>query len=246
MTSRASPLVRSIAHRGLHAADRGVIENTASAFEAALEKSYGIECDLQPSADGEPMVFHDFSLDRLTRRTGPVSSLSARELGKVAMRATDDRILRLSELLELVRGRVPLLIEIKSDWAADSELPRRTAEVLAGYEGPYGVMSFDPRRSAAVRAVLPDAPVGIVAGGIRDDPQTPAWIKAWSAAEVLRNDILKPDFIAYFVRELPAAAPALATRPRDVPLFTWTVRTPADRSLAERYADAMIFESFEP
>jgi glycerophosphoryl diester phosphodiesterase len=239
-------LIRPIAHRGLHAASRGIVENTASAFEAAIAKGYGIECDLQPATGFEPVVFHDYDLGRLTEGKGKVRELSARELARIPMRRTRDHIITLGQMLELVAGRVPLLIEIKSDWVREDDFTKSIAQALQSYRGAYGLMSFDPNKVRPFRQLLPDAPLGIVAGGIRRDRHMLPWIKRWTAKRLWMNDILRPDFLAYYVRGLPSAGPGLAKRPTSMPLFTWTVRTPTDRAKALRYADAMIFEGFEP
>lgn len=110
---------RPVAHRGLHDAARGIVENMPAAIDAALAGGFAIEVDLQASADGEAMVFHDLTLDRLTQRSGPVGALTAAALAQVPFKATADRMMRLSDLLDRVAGRVPLLIEIKSDFSGD-------------------------------------------------------------------------------------------------------------------------------
>src|SRR3981189_2140324 len=135
---------RPIAHRGLHDAASGTIENTPSAFRAAVGAGYGIECDLQISADGEAMVHHDDALGRLTDGAGRLDTMSSAELRRVAFKGTTDRMISVGELCELVAGRVTLVIELKSGRAGDRRLALRTAQVLAGYAGPAAVMSFDP------------------------------------------------------------------------------------------------------
>jgi len=140
---------RPIAHRGLHDAAAGVIENTASAFRAAVTGGYGIECDLQASADGEAMVYHDETLGRLTDGDGRLDRMPAAALKCIAFKATADRMLALGELCDLVAGRATLLLELKSRFDGDQRLARRTATVLAGYRGPVAAMSFDPAPVAA-------------------------------------------------------------------------------------------------
>lgn len=242
----ASHLVRPIAHRGLHVKSAGRIENTASAFEAAIAKGYGIECDLQPAEDNTPIVFHDATLQRLTDAKGPVKAHTRAALKRIALKGTKDRILSLPEFLELVGGRVPMLIEIKSDWTEGDAFVQAIAKELRSYKGAYGVMSFDPRRVAPLAELLPGIPRGITAGGIRRDPHVVYWLKRWNVAKLWHNDLLTPDFLAYYVKGLPAASLALRKRPKGMPLFTWTVRSPTDRAKAARHADAMIFEGFEP
>jgi glycerophosphoryl diester phosphodiesterase len=225
---------------------KGRIENTASAFEAAISKGYGIECDLQPARDLAPVVFHDATLARLTEGKGSVNTLTRQALKRVPLHATKDRILSLPEFLELVDGRVPLLIEIKSDWSEGDTFARVIARELEGYKGAYGLMSFDPRRVRPFGELLPGIPRGIVAGGIRNDRHVVPWLRRWTVKSLWGNDYIRPDFLAYFVRGLPGASHGLKKRPKGLPLFTWTVRTPADRAKAVRHADAMIFEGFEP
>jgi glycerophosphoryl diester phosphodiesterase len=241
-----SPLLRPIAHRGLHDKALGRIENTASAFEAAIAKGFGIECDLQPARDFAPVVFHDATLGRLTEGKGAVKAMTPAALERVAMHATRDRILSLQDFLELVRGRVPLLIEIKSDWQSGDDFAQAIAPILKRYKGAYGLMSFDPRRVQPFAELLPGIALGIVAGGIRNDRHAAPWIRRWPVPTLWNNAFMQPDFLAYFVRGLPSAAENLRNRPRGMPLFTWTVRTPAERAKAARHADAMIFEGFEP
>ena len=154
---------RPIAHRGLHDAPSGVIENTASAFRAAIAGGYGIECDLQVSADGEAMVHHDDVLGRLTAGDGRLDALTAAELKRVAFKATGDRMITLTELCELVAGRTPLVIELKSRFRGDLGVVDHAAKVLAGYRGPVALMSFDPAQIAAVREIAPQLPRGLVA-----------------------------------------------------------------------------------
>ena len=230
--SAAVDLVRPIAHRGLHAARQGVIENTETAFKAAIAKGYGIECDLQAASDLEPMVFHDERLKRLTTASGLVRERSPAELRRLQCAGRPTASCRLSEMLEMVAGKVPLLIEVKSEWARNDRLRRCRRPAPQELQGPYGIMSFDPSRVRPFCELLPHAPRGIVAGGIRSDLTMPRWIRRWNARKLLTNHIARPDFIDYFVRGLPGAAPVLSRRPEDLPLFTWTVRSPADRAEA--------------
>src|SRR4029077_15552941 len=123
---------RPIAHRGLHDAQRGIIENTATAFAAAISGSYGIETDLQISADGEAMVHHDDALGRLTDGAGQLDATTADAPRHVAFKSTTDRMLTLGELCDLVAGRTTLVIELKGRFASDTRLAARTADVLAG------------------------------------------------------------------------------------------------------------------
>ena len=144
---------RPIAHRGLHDAAAGVIENTATAFSAAIAGGYGIECDLQVSADGEAMVYHDDALGRLTEGSGRLAEMSAAAIARCASRQSADRILTLGELCDLVAGRVTLLLELKSRFDGDLRLAARAAAVLAALcrAGGGNVVRSGTGRGAAPR-----------------------------------------------------------------------------------------------
>lgn len=237
-----------IAHRGLHEAGKGIIENTASAIAAAAQAGYGIEVDLQLAADGEAMVFHDRTLDRLTEESGPLVERRSGNLKQIAFKGSGDRMLMLGELLALVDGRVPLLLEVKSQWDAVGPLEERISQMVQSYRGPVAVMSFDPRSVAAFIHYAPGLPRGIVAERFRD---LDYWSKLTARQRFVMRHLLhfnrtKPHFIAYDIHGLASAAPLIARYMFGIPLLTWTVRTPAERRRARWFADAMIFEGFRP
>jgi glycerophosphoryl diester phosphodiesterase len=241
-------IARPVAHRGLHDAGAGIVENTPSAFTAAVAANYAIECDIQLSADGEAMVFHDQTLDRLAEASGRMDAFTAADLKRVALRATVDRMITLGDLCDLVAGRAALFVEIKSRFDGDLRLVTRAAEVLAGYSGNVAVMSFDPAPIAALRTLAPRLPRGIVAERRETHAEwspLPARTKRALACfqHVVRS---RPQFIAYSVADLPSAIPWLARNMLRLPLLTWTVRSDVDRERAARYADQMIFEGFRP
>jgi glycerophosphoryl diester phosphodiesterase len=240
-------IARPIAHRGLHDAQRGIIENTATAFSAAVSSNYGIETDLQVSADGEAMVHHDDALGRLTEGAGRLSDLTAAQLKTIRFKATADRILTLGELLDLVDGRATLLLELKSHFNGDIRLLTRTADVLSTYRGTVGVMSFDPELIAFARR-YPALVRGIVAQRHYSDGE---WKELSASARrnmglLLHMPRSRPQFIAYSVRDLPAGPPLLLRALWRLPLLTWTVRSDADRKRAARWADQAIFENWRP
>jgi glycerophosphoryl diester phosphodiesterase len=239
---------RPVAHRGLHDAARGIIENMPGAAQAAVAGNFSIECDIQLTSDGEAMVHHDDALGRLTEGSGALLGKTAAELKAVKFRDTPERMMTLGDLCALVAGRVPLLIEVKSHFDGDRKLVTRMAEVLASYQGPVVGMSFDPDQVLALRETMPALPRGIVA----EREYTAAdWPEASESQrrgmEHLRHAFrTRPHFIAFWVNELPAAAPWIARHIFGLPLLTWTVRTPEQRERAARYADQMIFEGFLP
>lgn len=241
-------IARPVAHRGLHDAAAGVVENTPSAFAAAITGNYAIECDIQISADGEAMVFHDQTLERLTEGFGRLDALPAAELKRVAFRGSADRMITLGELADLVADRAGLLVEIKSRFDGDLRLVKRAAEVLAGYSGRAALMSFDPAPIATLRMLAPRLPRGIVAERRYSHAEwSPLPARTKRALAYFEHALQsRPQFIAYAVRDLSSAIPWLARNVLRLPLLTWTVRSDVDRERAARYADQMIFEGFRP
>jgi glycerophosphoryl diester phosphodiesterase len=239
---------RPVAHRGLHDRARGIIENMPGAAQAAIDGNFSIECDIQLTADGEAMVHHDDALGRLADGSGALLGMTSGQLKAVKFKETSERMMSLGDLCALVKGRVPLVIELKSHFDGDRELVARMAEVLASYSGPAVGMSFDPDQVLALRERMPELPRGIIAQRTYDEADWP------EATPVQRQGMLhlrhafrtRPHFVAFWVDQLPAPAPWVARNIFGLPLLTWTVRTPEQRERAARYADQMIFEGFRP
>lgn len=239
---------RPVAHRGLHDISRGIVENMPAAAQAATAGNFAIECDIQLSADGEAMVHHDDELGRLTEGSGALKTKTAAELQSVRFKVTSERMMTLADLCHLVAGRVPLVIEVKSHFDGDRKLVTRMAEVLSTYNGPAVGMSFDPDQVMALRELMPARPRGIVAEREYTEQDWPeASAEQRRGMTHLRHFFrTQPDFVAYWVDELPSAAPWLARNLFRCPLLTWTVRTAEQRARAARHADQMIFEGFVP
>jgi len=239
-------VARPIAHRGLHDMGRGVIENTASAFARAIERNYGIECDLQLTADGEAVVFHDETLDRLTEARGPVLARRLDELKAIPIKGTKDRIQTLAELIRQVNGTVPLVIEIKSHWDGNPALVKRSLDVLRLFRGKFALMSFDPAIVELIRRLSPTTPRGLVADRY-DDP----WYG--HLPRVTRMELktyghlprTRPDFLSFHHSELPFA-PVAEFRSAGHPVITWTLRSPGEARRALRYSDQVTFEGYLP
>jgi len=238
---------RPIAHRGLH---DGVtaIENTTSAFRAAIGGGFGIETDVQITADGEAMVHHDFALGRLTLGSRQLAAMTAAGLKEVPFTATSDRMMTLGELCDFVSGRVPLLIELKSRFDGDMRLTERTAAVLKGYSGPVAIQSFDPAPLERLREVTASLPRGIVAERYYEHSE---WhdlsaSQKRSLAFLLHVPRSRPHFVAYRVKDLPSPGPWFARHVLGLPLLAWTVRSEEDRRRASKYANQVIFEGFRP
>ena len=237
-----------IAHRGYHDRSLGRIENSASAIRAAVAAGYGIEIDLQLSADGQAMVFHDETLDRLTDQAGPVNIRAAAELGKVLLAHSADGIPTLSEVLALIDGKVPLLIEVKDQTLTmsptDGRLEAATAAALHGYTGPVAMMSFNPHSMVHMARLAPDLPRGLTTSAY--DPAD------WHPLPPETCDRLRgiPDFDATESSFISHEANDL-TRPRVADLHTqgamilcWTIRSPEAEAQARRIAHNITFEGY--
>ena len=239
---------RPVAHRGLHDRARGIIENMPGAALAAIDGNFAIECDVQLTADGEAMVHHDDALGRLTEGAGALLGLSSSALKEVRFKDTSERMMSLADLCILVRGRVPIIVEVKSHFDGDRRLVKRMAEVLTSYSGPVAGMSFDPDQVVALRQMLPELPRGIVAQRHYTEADWPEATPAQRQGMRHLKHALRtqPHFVAYWVNDLPAPAPWIARHIFGLPLLTWTVRTAEQRTRARQYADQMIFEGFQP
>ena len=238
-------VARPIAHRGLHNR-RTIIENTERAFAEAIKDYYAIECDVQLSADGEAMVFHDDDLERLTEAKGPVKALTAKELKRLKLKSTTDRMQTLVELLEQVDGRSSLVIELKSQWDDDDTLVKRALQVLEGYDGPCCLMSFDPGLVASLRELSPQTVRGIVADRTTDPYYNGLPLaKRYAMRTFGHLAQTQPHFVSYNWRELPFE-PVTEIRKLGHPVITWTVRSKEEASQALRYSDQITFEGYVP
>ncbi|SHI60903.1 Glycerophosphoryl diester phosphodiesterase [Palleronia salina] len=252
MTLPRTFLDRPLAHRGLHDLSAGVVENSMAAFEAAAEAGYGIELDVQISADGVPVVFHDHTLDRVTDRTGPVNALTAETLGKTRLAGSDDTILTLEQVLDRLGNRTPVVVEIKdqSDSAlAGAALDQETGRVLRAARDRHGsdvaVMSFNPQYIVGLSWLGEDIPRGITSGTI-DDYATdlPEQVRRDLAAN-LYYEAAGAWFVSHNHRDL--ANPRIAElKAKGAAILCWTVRNASEAKTALRIADNITFEGFRP
>jgi glycerophosphoryl diester phosphodiesterase len=222
------------------------MQNIPAAAAAGIAGNYGIEADLQISADGEAIVHHDDTLGRLTEGAGLLRDLSAADLRRIAYKATAEHMLTLGDLVDLVAGRTALLLELKSRFDGDLRLAARTAAVLARTDGPIAAMSFDPALVTALRQLAPHLVRGIAA---ERHYGLPHWhmlggLQKLELAFLLHGRKSRHDFIAYRVDDLAAFAPWAARHMFALPLLAWTVRSEEHRAMAARYADQVIFEGF--
>lgn len=241
-------LARPVAHRGLHDAASGVVENSRAAIRAAAAAGYGVELDVRLSADGEAIVFHDATLERLTTGAGPLAALSTSEIAALRLRdaAAPEAPPRLAQILTDIAGAAPLFIEIKDLSGAlgpiDGRLEARVADLLRAYRGPVAVMSFHPDSVARLRALAPHTPRGLVAWRHADiaDPKRRAEL-----ADLAAFDALEASFVSYHWADLPRPSVA-GLRAIGAPVLVWTIRAPADAEAAAAHADQITFEGYRP
>ena len=248
MSLPAAFLDRPIAHRALHGP--GAPENSAEAVEQAVAAGYGIEIDLQLSSDAVAMVFHDDTLDRVTDRTGPVRDQSAEALGAVPLTGGVAGLPTLAQVLGLVDGKVPLLIELKDQSSGqggtDGVLEAATANALSGYRGPVAVMSFNPAQVARMAELAPALRRGLTTSGFRPEhwrkmpPETAAYLRAIpDAARVGAS------FISHDHRDLDMPRVA-ELKAEGLSVLTWTIRSPEEEAAARRIAENVTFEGYLP
>lgn len=246
-------LARPIAHRGLHQASGGVIENTIGAAHAAIAANYAIECDVQATQDGAAVVFHDDDLSRLTGKTGKVRDRPLAVLQRQGLRGTTETIPSLRDFLAAIFGRTPLIIELKSFFDGDMRLPQAVIAALRDYRGAVCIESFDPAMIAFLRDHAPTAslghiPLGIVAEAHYSEKEWPQLSphQQREMTHFLHYPETRPDFISWNVADLPHAIPFLARQGLRLPVTTWTVRTPEQAQQARQWADQIVFEGFTP
>ncbi len=236
---------RPIAHRGLHAASKGVVENTLGAARAAIASDYAVECDIQLSGDGEAIVFHDDALERLTHGEGQVGANSVQTLQALKFRQSEEAMPTLGQILAAIDGRTPLICEIKSRFDGDLRLANRAAEIAAPYRGPLAFKSFDPAVIGHLRAEASPRPLGVVAQAKYDDDY---WRQLSAAqkrdcANFLHIERTRPDFLSWSIDDLPHPTPFLLRQLAAMPVIVWTVRDAAQRATAAHWADQIIFEA---
>jgi glycerophosphoryl diester phosphodiesterase len=235
---------RPVAHRGLHDAQAGIPEGSLAAFERAAGLGIPAELDVRLLSDNAPVVSHDARLDRAVGTNVEIASLSRASLGQYRLIGSDERIPLLEEVLEMVDGRVPLLIEIKND-GRPGELERRLLMALRDYRGEFAVQSFNPRSLSWFRAEGPEILRGQIAGDLRGAETAYPAFERYLLLNLMLNRLSMPDFIAYDMRFMTRRA-LRVQRERGVPTLIWVVRSEEDERVARRYCDNVIFEGYMP
>lgn len=244
---------RPIAHRGLHDCGAGpVVENSPSAARAAIALGCAIECDVQLSKDGEAIVFHDFTLERLTTHSGRVDAFTAKELRSMRLRGgRGDAVPTLMDFLSVIGGETPLVCEIKSRFDGDMRLAERVAACAATYSGPLCIESFDPLVMAHLRRNreafgIAHVPLGMVAqadyGRDGEEWSHLSAAEKHALAHFLHFEETRPQFLSWSLRDLPHAVPNLFRSGLGLPVTVWTVRTQDERAIALAHGDQIVFE----
>ena len=231
------------AHRGLHSDT--VAENSMTAFRLAVEAGFGIELDVRLSSDNVLVVFHDDTLDRVAGIEGRVDAFTAEELSKMSLSGTEDGVPTFREVLELVDGKVPLLVEIKED-AGNSAVSTKAAEMLAQYKGDYIVESFNPLSIANVKKHLQNVTAGVLSHRYMDFEKyrKPLYFLLQC---LFLNAVCRPAFIAYDHRHYSSLSLRIARRLFGAATIAWTVRSPEEEAAAKAHGfDGIIFENYIP
>ena len=238
-----------IAHRALHDRAQGRIENSAQAVKAAVAAGYGIEVDLQLSSDGVPMVFHDEALDRLTEESGPINTRTAADLGRIRLKGSTDTIPTLTEILALIDGKVPLLIEIKDQslvmGPTDGKLEAATAAALRDYRGDVALMSFNPASVAHMARLARHLPRGITSSAYNPDDWAPLPVEVCSRLRDIPDyDPTLSSFISHEAADL-ARDRVADLKSRGASILCWTIRSPEAEAAARKFADNVTFEGYQ-
>ena len=232
------------AHRGLH--DKNKAENSMSAFAAAKEKGFGIELDIRLSKDGEVVVFHDETLTRVVGKEGKVIDFTAAELAKMSLSGTSDGIPTLRQVLELIDGAVPLLIEIKMS-PEESGIAEKFIEVIEGYKGDFIVESFNPFALKTVKAHRPVILRGFLSAEYMKDDRYKGKLLYRLLQNMQFNFLMRPDFISYDKKGYAVPALRFVRRVFGTPLITWTIKSQEEENEAiSRGFDTVIFENYIP
>lgn len=228
-----------IAHRGLH--DKNTPENSLAAFSKAIEKGFAIELDVQLLADETVVVFHDNSLSRMTGNDGYIKFLNKNDLKVLKLKGTKEYIPTFEEVLKLVDGRTPLLIEIKNTQKV-GKLEQKIIDLLKNYNGEFAVQSFNPFSLQYFKNHAPNILRGQLSGSFKGEKL--AWFKKILLKRLAFNkNVSHPNFISYEYTALPNR---YVKKYKDIPLLAWTLRSKEEYLKVVKYCDNIIFENFVP
>ena len=229
-----------IAHRGYHNINNNIPENSIKAFEEAIKNNFIIELDVHILRDGKIVVFHDDNLNRMTGINKNIKDMEYRQIEKLKLQGTDQKIPLLEEVLELVNGKVPIIIELKYD-VKSGLLEKKLIEILKKYKGKYAIKSFNPFSVNYIRKHFPEAIRGQLSSDFKGS-NIPK-IKKIFLSKMLFNFITKPDFISYDIKALPNKR--ITKLRKNKLILGWTARDVKDLEKAKKYCDNIIFENIE-
>ena len=232
-----------IAHRGLHDIKKGIPENSMKAFEEAIKKGVAIELDVRLSKDGRVVVFHDKTLKRMCGVDTPVFDFTYEQLSAFRLKDTDEKIPLLSQVLKLVNGRVPVVVELKESVGV-FDLEKRTYYLLKGYKGKYAVMSFNPISLWFFRVFAPDITRGQLISRFKNKKVRKYIERIICASPLVWKLISKPEFIAC---DLRCVSIETAFQAVDIgaDFLTWTANSKELIESAKQFSKSVIFEGLE-
>ena len=240
-----SDVLTDYAHRGFFDNSDGVPENSLEAFKYAVMGGFGIELDLQLTADGEVVVFHDYSLKRMCGKDVKLSSLTLGELDTYRLLESEYKIPTFKEVLKLVGGRVPLLVELKGE-SGDTSLCPAVAELLDTYSGAYCVESFNPLLLRWFKKNRPDVVRGQLVTNMMKKGTSGNFFRNFALTSLLTNCLSRPDFIAVDEKYMRGFPIFVCNSLFGSKLFIWTVRTKEHFDINRENGDNSIFEGFDP
>lgn len=225
---------KPIAHRGLW--NENIVENSLLAYQNAVEHGYPIEIDLYSTTDNEIVCFHDDTLSRMTGKDGFIYDKTLSELKELSLKNSGQKIPTLKEVLNLVSGKVPLLIEFKDQ--PNKNYISIAVKILKEYKGDFAVQSFNPLYLLKIKKLAPEFIIGIL--GTNTPPKERSFLTKFIVKNLSLNFLIKPDFISYNYKGLPIK------NPFNLPLLAWTIRDNEQATKALTFADNIIFENFIP
>lgn len=231
-----------IAHRGMHNSKKYIPENSLLSFEKAIEKNYIIELDLHILKDNSIIVFHDNNLERMTGINKKVDDCTYEEIKNVKLQNTNNYIPLFNDVLKLVNGKVPLIIELKYENYIDikvGNLEEKTMQLLKDYKGEFAIKSFNPFSINYIRKHYPNVVRGQLASSFKYDNM--GIVQKFVLKNMLFNYFSKPDFISYDINGFPNKYVSKFREEKMV--LGWTVRSEADLEKARKYCDNFICEN---
>lgn len=232
-----------IAHRGLH--DKNLPENSMAAFKQAMKYGYAIELDVQKTSDDQLVVFHDESLYRMCRVKKKITECTFSELQSFVLGKSSEGIPKFIDVLNLVHGAVPLLVEIKpeGDWKKTTRL---LAKIMEEYPGEFWVESFHPFALRLYRKLSPDTVIGQLANDLFHTKDSHSFIEKFLLSNLLLNWLSKPDFVAYNSKYRKKTAFRICRKSRYMKTAAWTIKSQAVLDVLKNEFDVFIFEGFMP